>query len=158
MFGFLTKNYELKAPVAGKVIDLKEVPDDVFSSKMIGDGAAIDTTGDLIVSPAEGELSLVFKTNHAFALRLKNGAEVLVHIGLDTVELKGEGFTKLAEEGSHVKAGEPIIKIDREFIASKGYSLITPVLITNPDIISQLDVCTEKEVNTGDVIFNYKIK
>lgn len=158
MFKFLSKNNELKAPVAGKVIDLKEVPDDVFSGKMIGDGAAIDTTGDIIVSPADGKLSLVFKTNHAFALHLKNGAEILVHIGLDTVELKGEGFTRLAEEGTYVKAGEPIIKIDREFIASKGYSLITPVLITNPDIIVQLDVCTGKEVNTGDVIFNYKIK
>jgi len=158
MFKFLSKNNELKAPVTGKVMDLEEVPDKMFSEKMVGDGAAIDSTGDTIISPADGKLSLIFRTNHAFGLNLKNGAEILVHIGLDTVELNGEGFTRLAEEGTYVKAGDPIIKIDRELITSKGYSLITPVLITNADIIKEIEFSNGKEVKAGDVIFSYKIK
>lgn len=158
MFKFLSKNNELKAPIAGKIIDLKEVPDKMFSEKMVGDGAAIDPTGDIIIAPADGKLSLIFKTNHAFGLNLKNGAEILVHIGLDTVALNGKGFTRLAEEGTYVKAGDPIIKIDRELIKSMGYSLITPVLITNTDIIKEIEFSTGKEVKAGDMIFSYKIK
>ena len=140
MFGFFKKkkakeNNELTlvAAVSGKALPLSEVPDPVFAQKMAGDGIAIDPTGDIVVSPADGELSLVFNTKHAFALTLDNGAELLVHIGVDTVSLNGEGFEQLAEAGTKVKAGDPIIKIDREFIKSKGFSLMTPVLITNPD-------------------------
>ncbi|MFA6941182.1 MAG: PTS glucose transporter subunit IIA [Clostridiaceae bacterium] len=157
MFGFLSKANVLKAPISGKVIDLKEVPDQVFAEKMAGDGAAIVSTGDTIVSPADGKLTFIFKTNHAFGLNLDNGAEILVHIGVDTVELKGEGFTRIAEEGTYVKAGDPIIKLDREFIISKGYSLITPVLITNADIIKKLEVKVGKEVKSGDVMLSYKL-
>lgn len=157
MFGFLSKTNVLKAPVSGKVIDLKEVPDQVFAEKMAGDGAAIESIGDIIVSPADGKLTFIFKTNHAFGLNLDNGAEILVHIGLDTVELKGEGFTRLAEEGINVKAGDPIIKLDRELITSKGYSLITPVLITNADMVKKLDAKIGKEVKVGDIIISYKL-
>ena len=78
---------------------------------MAGDGIAIDTTGDTIVAPADGELTLVFKTKHAFALTLENGVELLVHIGIETVGLEGEGFEQLVEQGTKVKAGTPIIKI-----------------------------------------------
>ncbi|MDD6794498.1 MAG: PTS glucose transporter subunit IIA [Clostridiaceae bacterium] len=127
------KEFTLVAPIKGKAVALSEVPDPVFAQKMAGDGVAIDPADDLVVSPADGELSLVFNTKHAFALTLENGAELLVHIGVDTVSLNGEGFEQLAEAGTKVKAGTPIIKIDREFIKSKGFSLMTPVLITNPD-------------------------
>ncbi|MBD7912521.1 MULTISPECIES: PTS glucose transporter subunit IIA [Clostridium] len=146
MFGFFKKKNnevkkgpELVAAVSGKVIPLSEVPDPVFAQKMAGDGVAIDPTGDLVVAPADGELSLVFNTKHAFALTLDNGIELLVHIGVDTVSLNGEGFEQLAEQGTKVKAGTPIIKIDREFIKSKGFSLMTPVLITNPDIVTSIE-------------------
>ena len=127
------KEFTLVAPIKGKAVALSEVPDPVFAQKMAGDGVAIDPADDVVVSPADGELSLVFNTKHAFALTLENGAELLVHIGVDTVSLNGEGFEQLAEAGTKVKAGTPIIKIDREFIKSKGFSLMTPVLITNPD-------------------------
>lgn len=146
MFGFFKKrnNEEKKVPqlvaaANGKVVPLSEVPDPVFAQKMAGDGVAIDPTGDLIVAPADGELSLVFNTKHAFAITLDNGIELLVHIGVDTVSLNGEGFEQLAEQGTKVKAGTPIIKIDREFIKSKGFSLMTPILITNPDILSSIE-------------------
>lgn len=156
MFEFLSKTSVLKAPVSGKVIDLKDVPDQVFAEKMAGDGAAVEPEGDTIVSPADGLLSFIFKTNHAFGLNLDNGAEILVHIGIDTVELKGEGFTRIADEGVRVKAGDPIIKIDRKLITAKGYSLIIPVLITNADKIKKLEARIGKEVKSGDVMLRYK--
>lgn len=159
MLNFFKKNYEIIAPVSGKVLDLSEVPDEIFSQKIAGDGAAIDVTGNLIMAPADGELTLVFKTCHAFAVTLDNGVEILVHIGIDTVELKGEGFKLLVEQGRRVKKGEPIIKIDKEFIESKGYSLITPVLITNPDRVKDINCIVGLNVEAGkDSIYKYYLK
>lgn len=157
MFGFLKKSFKLMAPVSGKVIDLSKVPDEVFAQKMAGDGVAIDSTGDTIVAPVAGNIAMIFKTNHAFAMILDNGAEILVHIGIDTVELQGEGFERLVEEGTKVKAGDPIIKINRAFIEEKGFSLITPVLITNPDILKEMDCKIYSNVEAGkDVVIEYK--
>lgn len=159
MFGFLKKSYKLVAPVDGKVVDLAEVPDQVFAEKMAGDGVAIDTTGSTIVSPADGQISMIFKTNHAFGITLSNGAEILVHIGLDTVALDGEGFERIAQEGQEVKAGDTIVKINRELITSKGYSLITPVLVTNPDIFKDITGNIGVNVKAGsDEVLTYKAK
>ena len=153
MFKFFKKNSNkeitLVAPITGRTIDLSNVPDKVFAEKLAGDGIAIDPTGDVIVAPADGELTLVFKTMHAFAITLANGAELLIHIGIDTVSLNGEGFQQLVEAGKMVKAGTPIIKIDRDFILSKGLSLITPVLITNMDIVKELNTNVDKDVVAG---------
>lgn len=160
MFGFLKKDFKLVAPVDGTTIDLSKVPDEVFAGKMAGDGLAIDPTGDTVVAPADGELSLVFKTNHAFALTLSNGVELLVHIGVDTVSLDGEGFERLVEPGIKVKAGTPIIKINRDFILSKGFSLATPLLITNvDDSVKEFDALVGNKVKAGeDVVITYKTK
>lgn len=157
MFGFFKKKKQNEslnfvAPVNGKVIELSEVPDPVFAQKMAGDGVAIDTTGDIIVAPCDGELSLIFKTKHAFAMTLDNGIEILVHIGIETVSLKGEGFKQLVEQGTKVKAGTPIIKIDRNFIKSKGLSLITPILITNPDRVKSIDKKINMDAIAGETI------
>ncbi len=154
MFKFFNKkqkaDLKLVAAATGVAIDLSKVPDPVFAQKMAGDGIAIDLTGDTIVAPADGTLTLVFKTKHAFALTLDNGIELLVHIGIDTVSLNGEGFEQLVPEGNVVKAGTPIIKIDKDFILEKGLSLITPVLVTNPDIVSELVISTDKNVTAGE--------
>ncbi|WP_238917194.1 PTS glucose transporter subunit IIA [Clostridium sp. YIM B02555] len=139
----------LLAPADGAAIDLSKVPDPVFAQKMAGDGIAIDITGDTIVAPADGTVSMIFKTKHAFALSLDNGIELLIHIGIDTVSLKGDGFEQLVEEGTSVKAGTPIIKIDRDFILKEGFSLISPVLITNPDIVSEIVTMVDKNVIAG---------
>lgn len=168
MFGFLKKkkneqsvenNFRLVSAVSGKSIPLSEVPDPVFAQKMAGDGIAIDTTGDTIVAPADGELTLVFKTKHAFALTLENGVELLVHIGIETVGLEGEGFEQLVEQGAKVKAGTPIIKIDRELIKSKGLSLITPILITNPDILGTITPVENIDTIAGETtVIEYTVK
>ena len=154
MFGFLKKkkneqsvenNFRLVSAVAGKSIPLSEVPDPVFAQKMAGDGIAIDTTGDTIVAPADGELTLVFKTKHAFALTLENGVELLVQ--------------QLVEQGTKVKAGTPIIKIDRELIKSKGLSLITPILITNPDILGTITPVENIDTIAGETtVIEYTVK
>lgn len=162
MFNFFKKNsnndIKLVAPTTGKTMDLSKVPDTVFAEKLAGDGVAIDTTGDVIVAPADGELTLVFKTLHAFAITMQNGIELLIHIGIDTVSLNGEGFEQLAEAGTIVKAGTPIIKINREFILNKGFSLITPVLITNMDLVKEFKANIDKDVVAGqDEVISFSI-
>ncbi len=159
MLGLFKKNVEITAPVNGNVIELNQVPDKVFAEKLVGDGVAVDSTGNVIKAPVGGTLTLIFKTNHAFAITTKQGIELLVHIGLDTVELNGEGFERIAEEGSTVKAGDPIIKIDRDFITGKGISLITPVLVTNMDIVDSIKINKMDGVTAGkDSIFSVKLK
>lgn len=165
MFGLFKKNKTEKkdtlnfiAPVDGKTMDLSEVPDPVFAQKMAGDGLAIDAIGDVIVAPCDGDLTLVFKTKHAFAMTLDNGIELLVHIGIETVSLNGEGFEQLAEAGTKVKAGTPIIKIDREFIKSKNLPLVTPILITNPDVVKSMDAKTGLDAKAGEtVVLEYSL-
>lgn len=165
MFGLFKKNKTEKkdtlnfvAPVDGKTMDLSEVPDPVFAQKMAGDGLAIDATGDVIVAPCDGDLTLVFKTKHAFAMTLDNGIELLVHIGIETVSLNGEGFEQLAEAGTKVKAGTPIIKIDRDFIKSKNLPLVTPILITNPDVVKSMDAKTGLDAKAGEtVVLEYSL-
>lgn len=159
MMGLFRKTYSLVAPVTGRTIDLSSVPDDVFAQRLAGDGVAIESTGDTIVAPADGVLTLIFRTNHAFGITLDNGAEVLVHIGIDTVELEGKGFERIAHEGDYVKAGDPIIKLDRNTIEAEGRSLITPVLITNVNSIDNLNPIVNTEVTAGkDKIITYNIK
>jgi PTS system IIA component, Glc family (TC 4.A.1) len=159
MLDFLKRNFKLVAPVSGKVIDLAEVPDEIFADKMVGDGIAIDSVDDTVVAPADGEVNLIFKTNHAFAMMLDNEVEILVHIGLDTITLGGEGFKRLVEEGQKVKAGEPILKVDRNFIKSRSCSLVTPVIITNHDIVNFTSMNIGNEVKAGeDIVLEYKLK
>ena len=159
MFGLFGKSLEIVAPISGKTIDITKVPDAVFAEKMAGDGLAIDPTGDVVVAPADGELTMLFGTKHAFGMTLSNGVEILVHIGLDTVGLNGEGFTALKNQGDMVKKGDPLIKIDIEFIKSKGLSLITPVIFTELDKLKSFDAKVGIDVIAGVTpILTYKTK
>lgn len=111
------------------------------------------------MAPADGTVILILKTDHAFGMVLKNGTEILVHVGVDTVELNGEGLERLVEEGTHVKVGEPIIKLDRKFIEEKGYSLITSIIITNSEIIKDIKYNEGKVVKAGkNQLIMYKLK
>lgn len=159
MFGLFKKEGTLVAPASGKTIDITTVPDAVFAEKMAGDGLAIDPTGDTIVAPADGELTMLFGTKHAFGMTLDKGVQILVHIGLDTVSLNGEGFTALKNQGDMVKKGDPIVKIDRDFIQSKGLSLITPVIFTDMDILKSFEAQVGIDVVAGETaILTYKAK
>jgi len=159
MFGLFKKEGALVAPISGKTVDITTVPDAVFAEKMAGDGLAIDPTGDTVVAPADGELTMLFGTKHAFGMTLDKGVQILVHIGLDTVSLNGEGFTALKNQGDMVKKGEPIVKIDRELIQGKGLSLITPVIFTDMDVLKSFEAQHGIDVIAGETtVLTYKAK
>lgn len=124
---------ELKAFLSGTVIPLEEVPDDVFSKRIIGDGLAIEPIDHTVVAPAEGTVSVVMKdSKHACGLTLDNGMEILIHIGIDTVAMNGDGFELFVDQGDHVKEGQPLISFDPEKIRAAGYPLTTILIMTNP--------------------------
>lgn len=121
----------LLAPLAGWSAPLEEVPDAVFGQRMLGDGVAIDPTGNTLYAPCDGEIISVPATRHAIALRAPNGAEILIHVGVDTVGLGGRGFVPRVKKGDQVRAGEPLLEFDLGLIARAATSLITPVILTN---------------------------
>jgi len=133
------KEIQIIAPLSGEIVNIEDVPDVVFSEKIVGDGVAIRPAGDTIVAPVNGTIGKIFETNHAFSIESEDGVELFVHFGIDTVELKGEGFTRIAEEGQTVKVGEPIIKFDLATLEAKAKSVLTPVVISNMDEIANLE-------------------
>ncbi len=153
MFSFFgkKKEVELKAPVNGTMIDLTQVPDKVFASKMMGEGVAFVYDGNTVCAPVDGTITLIPNSLHAFGMTTDSGLEVLVHIGLDTVNLNGEGFKKLSNQGEKVKAGTPVIQIDREFMREKGIELTTPMVITNSSDYN-VEVISNNSVTTNDIV------
>jgi sugar PTS system EIIA component len=147
MLNFMKKNrtIEIKAPVTGKIIPIEEVDDKVFSEKMLGDGFAIIPEEDIIKSPCNGKIVQIFPTNHAIGLLADNGLEILIHIGMDTVELNGKGFERIIQSGDKVRVGDELIKFDRQFIKEKGKSIVTPVVITNMEKVDSIEINTNVE-------------
>ena len=133
MFEFFKKNNEkcLVAVQTGKVISIKEVPDEVFSEKILGDGVAIIPSEDDVVSPVDGEVIQVAETGHAFCIRSDDGMDILIHIGVDTINLKGEGFESFVSAGQKIRAGDLIGKANIKLIEERGYPTHTAILITN---------------------------
>lgn len=119
---------EIISPFDGEAVELERVPDPVFAEKMAGDGIALIPKGDLVVAPVSGILTKIFPGGHAFVVSTAIGAEILVHIGLDTYDLKGHGYTIIAQESQVVAAGDPIIHFDRNEIERLGKNLISPVI------------------------------
>lgn len=132
------KTIDIIAPLSGEIVAIEDVPDVVFAEKIVGDGIAIRPTGNKMVAPCDGEIGKIFETNHAFSLESDTGIEMFVHFGIDTVELKGEGFTRIAQEGQKVKMGDTIIEFDLEFLKENAKSILTPVVISNMDEIKEL--------------------
>ena len=145
------KKIELFSPVNGKVVSLKEVPDKVFAYQMMGPGIAFKFTESTIFSPCEGKVTLIPSTLHAIGITAKNGAEVLIHIGVDTVNLNGKGFEKLVNQGDVVNIGDPIIRINQEVITNMGYNLITPMVITNSKSY-HISINVKENVRVGDSV------
>ncbi|MCF2638812.1 PTS glucose transporter subunit IIA [uncultured Fusobacterium sp.] len=149
---------EVYSPLNGKVIALEEVPDEAFSKKMIGDGCAIDPVEGAIYAPVDGEIT-IFETNHATSFETNDGLEIIVHFGIDTVSLCGQGFKRIAEDGKKVKKGDKLVEYDLEFIKNKVPSVKTPVIINNKDIVEQIDIIAKgKEVKAGELLMKIKIK
>lgn len=123
----------LVSPVTGDIVALDQVPDEAFASKAVGDGVAIRPTDKIVVSPAAGTVVKIFNTNHAFCLETTSGAEIVVHMGIDTVALNGQGFTRLVEEGATVTAGQPVLELDLDYLNANARSMISPVVVSNID-------------------------
>ena len=141
---------EIVAPLTGTVMPLDEVPDPVFSSGAVGQGAGVAPTGEIVVTaPGDGTVVVAPASGHAYGINLDNGAEVLIHVGLDTVNLEGKGFDVLVKQGDRVTAGQELVRVDRTVVEEAGYSLTTPVLITNTPKFSSVEVIGEGEVDTG---------
>lgn len=138
------------APLTGMRIPLEEVPDPTFSKKMMGDGLAIEPMDGKVVAPIDGEVTLTFPTKHAIGLKSKSGIEVLIHIGLETVNLDGEGFEVHVNEGDQVNIGDPLVTFDLELIQRKAASTITPIIITNEDKVENLEITGEANVIAGE--------
>ena len=147
------KTIDIIAPLTGEIVAIEDVPDAVFADKIVGDGIAIRPTGNKMVAPCDGEIGKIFETNHAFALETDSGIELFVHFGIDTVELKGAGFTRIAEENQKVKMGDTIIEFDLAFLKENAKSILTPVVISNMDEIKELQKMSGKvEVAVDPVI------
>lgn len=119
---------------------MTEVTDQVFASKALGDGVAIHPEGQVITAPCDAEISMIAETLHAIGLTLSNGAEILIHEGIDTVTLNGEGFEVCVNQGQKVKSGDVLIKFDKDFIESKGLSADCIILVTNTDDFPKMQI------------------
>ena len=147
----------LVSPITGDVVALEQVPDEAFASKAVGDGVAVKPTDKIVVAPAAGTIVKIFNTNHAFCPETVKGAEIVVHMGIDTVALEGKGFKRLVEEGAEVTAGQPILEMDLEFLNANARSMISPVVCSNSDDFGALVIKAEGHVVAGQTPL-YEIK
>ena len=126
----------LKQPIAGAMVPLSEVPDEAFAQAALGPGIAVEPTGDTIVAPGPGRVESMFPTGHAIGLALDDGTEVLIHVGIDTVEMAGDGFETLVEQGDIVDEGTPLVRVDLAKVRAAGHPTVTPIVVLNaPDAV-----------------------
>lgn len=149
---FKKKIKELMAPIKGEIVAIEDVPDEVFAGKMMGDGFAINPVNGNVYSPVDGEIVLVFDTGHAIGLKTKNDIEILIHFGLETVALKGEGFDVKVKEGMKVKQGDLLSVVDIDLIRDKVPSLITPIIITSGE---KFEMNASGAVEVGDKVLTF---
>ncbi len=154
MFNFFkkskSKGNEVKAPIKGNLIPLSEVSDDVFSQKMLGDGFAVKPTGQEVVAPVSGTITTLFPTKHAIGIKTDEELEVLIHLGIDTVELKGEPFKLFVEQGDSVKAGDKLAEMDIADVADHGLDNTVMVVYTNMDLLKEVKDVDPRPVEAGD--------
>lgn len=129
---------DVASPLNGEIVNIEDVPDVVFAEKIVGDGIAIKPTGNKMVAPVPGTIRKIFETNHAFSIESDDGIEILVHFGIATEELKGEGFKRIAAEGQHVVPGDTVIEFDLPLLEEKAISTLSLVVISNMDEIKEL--------------------
>ena len=153
MFNLFKKkenNKVIGSPAKGRAVALSEVNDPTLAEEMLGKGAAVIPEDGKICAPADGEIGMVFDTLHAVSMTTDFGAEILIHIGLDTVKMKGEGFTGHVKAGDHVKKGDLLLEVDLEKVKAAGYDTITPVIVCNTPDYSSVENVGKGAVNAGD--------
>lgn len=132
------KDIDILTPMNGEIVNIEDVPDEVFSQKMVGDGIAIQPTEGTVSAPCNGKIVQVFPTKHAIGIETDEGLQILIHIGIDTVELKGKGFKTFVDSGDIVKAGDKLLEVDLDYLKENGKPITTPVVITNMSEVDNL--------------------
>lgn len=153
-----TKDNEtvIYAPVEGELVDLTTIKDEVFSSLAMGNGVAISPVKGEVKAPFDGIITTFFPTGHAIGMEADNGAEILIHVGMDTVSLDGEGFVPQVKEGDRVKKGQLLLKFDMDVIKAHGLETITPVVLTNTDDLQSVSPVKSGKVTEKDVIISFE--
>lgn len=154
MFGGKKEAVEVLSPVSGQVVPLSEVNDPAFAQEILGKGVAVKPSEGEFRAPISGEVVVLFDTGHAVSIKGDNGAEIIVHIGLDTVQLKGQHFTAHVKQGDRVQAGDLLITADLEQIRAAGYDVITPVIICNTPNFPDMDCHTGITVKAGEPVIS----
>lgn len=150
----LNVSTELVSPLDGELLPLSEVKDEVFSSGAMGEGVAIEPSQGVLHAPADGRVVMTFPTGHAIGMKTKDGAEILMHIGMDTVNLQGKGFETLVAKGDEVKAGDELVKFDIDEIHEAGHVVTTPIVVTNSKDYEKVSVVRQGEVKVGQEILD----
>lgn len=144
------------SPITGEVSSVDQTPDEAFANKMMGDGVVILPENGEVVAPFDGEVAMVFPTKHAMGLRSENGTEILIHFGLETNALNGEGFDVLVKEGDKVKTGDPLMNVDVDFIKSKDILTNVPMVFTTLPEGKTMEIVKTGNVSKGDEIIKIK--
>lgn len=150
----LVNKITIASPINGEIVPLNKVNDETFASEMMGKGIAINPKEGRVVSPINGTVQMLFKTKHAIGLKSNDGAEILIHIGMDTVQLEGKHFTAHVKDGDTIKIGDTLVEFDMEAIKNEGYELVTPIIVTNTLDYLEVIGTEKKEVKTGDTIIS----
>lgn len=150
----LNVSTELVSPLAGELLPLSEVKDEVFSSGAMGEGVAVEPSEGVLHAPADGKVVMTFPTGHAIGMKTSDGAEILMHIGMDTVNLQGHGFETLVAKSDEVKAGDELVKFDIDAIHAKGYVVTTPIVVTNSKDYEKITVVSQGKVKVGQEILD----
>lgn len=151
------QNENILSPANGDIIPLSSIQDEVFSSEAMGKGVAIHPNEGRMYAPANGLVTTLFKTKHAIGIKTDNGAEVLIHIGMDTVQLDGEFFEAHIEQGDKVKAGDLLVEFDINKIEEAGYSVTTPIVITNTNEYDRVETVSDDTITKEDVLIITKV-
>ena len=146
----------IAAPTAGTVVALESVPDPTFAQGILGPGCGVEPTGDTVYAPFDGTVTQVPESLHAVGMMSDDGIELLIHVGMDTVEMKGQGFTSLTKEGAKVKAGTPLLKVDLEAIRAAGHPTATALIVTNSDDLPEISVVANGDAAAGTPVFKFK--
>ena len=145
---------KIYSPLIGKVVPLSEVNDLVFSQEMMGKGAAVVPTVGCVFAPCDGEIITVFRTLHAITIKADNGAEIIIHVGLETVALDGKYYEAHVGDGARIRKGDLLLTFDLDKIKEEGYDVVTPVVVTNSADYQSVDMTGKNEVQDGDLLIN----
>ena len=153
---FTNQSKTVLTPLQGKVLAQADIPDETFAQGILGPGCGIEPTGKTVYAPFDGTVEQVASTLHAVGLTSEDGIEILVHVGMDTVEMNGKGFKALVKEGDKVKAGTPLLKVDLEAIRAAGHPTATALIVTNSDDLPEISVVANGDAAAGTPVFKFK--